>query len=335
MKSNAYRLGSRTAMALAWAAGLASSALAQDVGVIDEIIVTAQKRDENIRDVPLAISAFSGKTLEEANVVQLYDLQRLAPSLRVDNGARADKPRVMIRGIGSSGGTAIEPSVATFVDGVYIPREGATLANYLDIEAVEILRGPQGTLFGRNASVGAISLRSADPRNENSGSIKAEIGSGERYKLDGNVNLAVSDTVAFRFAGLAEVFEGLYKNDLTGDRVGGIDTYAGRASMKIDFSDNVSDILRLGMSRREGNDIFTPYALLPDSLPDGTLAAYLGRFAAIGSNNVDLDPFDKHINQFVDDLLDEDQLSASNELVFGTPGGFQIKLISGFNRWDS
>ena len=321
---------------------MASAAYAQDTSVSadatdgdrDEIIVTAQKRAESVRDVPLAISAFSGDTLAEANVTQLYDLQRLAPSLRVDPGARADKPRIVIRGIGSSGGTAIEPSVATFLDGVYIPREGATLATYLDIEAVEILRGPQGTLFGRNASVGAISLRTGTPRFENSGKLTAEIGSGSRYKLNGYVNVAASDKVAFRFAGLGEIFEGLYNNDLTGDRVGGVNTFAGRGSVTARFSEQVEDTLRVGYSRRKGNDYFTPYLLLPDTFPPGGLTTYLARFASIGSTDVDLEPFDKRINQFVDDQLDEDQLTVSNELAFTADSGFEIKLVSGFNRWD-
>ncbi|MEZ5998727.1 MAG: TonB-dependent receptor [Hyphomonas sp.] len=306
-----------------------------DALVQDEIIVTAQKRAESIRDVPIAMSAFSGETLEKSNVFQLYDLQRLAPSLQVDNGARADKPRIVIRGVGSSGGTAVEPSVATFIDGIYIPREGATLATYLDIEAVEILRGPQGTLFGRNASVGAISLRSGSPRDEDSASVKAEIGTGDRYKVNGYVNKELSDNVAIRFAGLAEIFEGLYTNKLTDDRVGGVDTMAGRLGVKVDFSENVEDTLKVTMSRRRGNDYFTPYLVLPNSFPPGGLDFYISRFAAIGSNDIDLDPFDTTINQYVDDTLIEDQYTIANELVFSGASGYQVKLISGYNRWNT
>lgn len=301
----------------------------------NQIIVTAQKRAQNIRDVPIAINAFDAATLEEASVFQLYDLQRIVPSLQIDNGARADKPRIVIRGIGSSGGTAVEPSVATFVDGVYIPREGATLATYLDVAAVEVLRGPQGTLFGRNASVGAISLRSGAPDPSGGGHLKAEAGSGNRYKLDGFLNAAVADNITVRLAGIGEVFEGLYENKLTDDRVGGVDTLAGRISTTVDVTNNISDTFRVSYSQRRGNDYFTPYSLLPDTFPAGGLATYLAAFAAIGSNNVDLDPFDTTINQFVDDTLDEDQFSVSNELALTLDGDFQIKLISGFNRWDT
>jgi iron complex outermembrane recepter protein len=341
MKVNVRRLGVKLALTQVSALVCVSSALAQapggaaaDATALDEVIVTAQKRAENVRDVPLAISAFNGETLEKANVVQLFDLQRLAPSLRVDPGARADKPRIVIRGVGSSGGTAVEPSVASFLDGVYLPREGATFATYLDIEAVEVLRGPQGTLFGRNASVGAISLRSGAPRDENTGKVTAEAGSGDRYKVNGFLNAAVSDRLSVRLAALGETFGGLYKNRLTGDRVGGIDTYAARLSAKAQLSDTVQDTLRVAYSRRKGNDYFTPYLLMPDTFPAGGLTTYLSRFASIGSNNVDLEPFDKTINQFVDDELGERQTTVSNELVFDIDGGAQIKLISGFNRWN-
>ncbi|SKB95357.1 TonB-dependent receptor [Sphingopyxis flava] len=341
MKTIYRRLGVTTALALVSGLGGVSAAEAQEAAPLageardGDIIVMAQKRAESVRDVPLAISAFSGETLEDANVTQLFDVQRLAPSLRIDLGARADKPRIVIRGIGSSGGTAIEPSVATFMDGVYIPREGATLATYLDIDAVEILRGPQGTLFGRNASVGAISLRSAAPRFENSGKLTAEYGTGNRFKLGGYLNVADGDKFAVRVAAQGENFEGLYRNALTGGRVGGVNSFAGRVSLRARFSEQVEDTLRVGYSQRRGNDYFTPYLLMPDTFPSAAgRATYLARFAGIGSNNVDLTPFDRTINQYVDDLLDEKQLQISNELAFTTDGDFQIKLISGVNRWE-
>ena len=114
--------------------------------------------------------------------------------------------RVNIRGIGAIGNTTIEPSVAIFVDGAYVPRAGAVVSSMLDMESVEVLRGPQGTLFGRNASVGALSLHSAAPRlNDTSGRVTGEVGTGDRYKLDGYVNVPIGKQAAFRFAGLASV----------------------------------------------------------------------------------------------------------------------------------
>ena len=331
-----HQFGVVSSVAFALAASFGSPALSQeasDATAVEEVIVTAQKRAENVRDVPLAISAFSEQTLEAANVDQLFDLQRLAPSLRVDNGARADKLRIVIRGVGSSGGTAMEPSVATFIDGVYIPREGATTTAYLDLEAVEVLRGPQGTLFGRNASVGAISLRSAPPRDDFDADVAAEYGTGDRYKLEGFVNMPVSDRFALRLAALGESFAGLYKNKLDGDRVGGVDTPSFRLSGKARITDEFQNLTRLAYSHRTGNDYFTPLLLLPDTFPAGGLPIFLARYANIGSDDVDLDPFDTTINQFVGDILDDEQRSITNELSYNPASGFGVKLISGYRKY--
>src|SRR3546814_16019245 len=95
--------------------------------------------------------------------MSVFDLPKLAPSWRLDTGLSSAKARLTIRGIGTAGGSALEPSVATFVNGISIPREGATVGAYYDLAAVEVLRGPQGPLLGRNAPVGAISMRTEAP----------------------------------------------------------------------------------------------------------------------------------------------------------------------------
>src|SRR3546814_12096667 len=102
-----------------------------------EILVTAQRRSESLQRVPIAISAYNGETLKQANIMSVFDLPKLAPSLRLDTGLSSAKARLTIRGIGTAGGSALEPSVATFVNGIYIPREGATVGAYYDIAAVE------------------------------------------------------------------------------------------------------------------------------------------------------------------------------------------------------
>ena len=128
-----------------------------------EIIVTAQKRGENVQDVPVSIAAFSGEEMVRANVMSVQDIGRIASNFSTTKGTVASSLRLSIRGIGAFGNTATEPSVAAFVDGVYVPRAGSIIGSFMDMESAEVLRGPQGTLFGRNASVGALSLHSAEP----------------------------------------------------------------------------------------------------------------------------------------------------------------------------
>ncbi|OYW25299.1 MAG: hypothetical protein B7Z44_19250 [Caulobacter sp. 12-67-6] len=122
----------------------------------DVVVVSAQKRDEDIQDVPISISAFSEETLDEAGISDIRDLRNIAPSLNLATAPQLANTRIEIRGIGTSGNTAIEPSVALFLDGAYVPRSAALVSGLNDIRSVEVLRGPQGTLFGRNASMGAM-----------------------------------------------------------------------------------------------------------------------------------------------------------------------------------
>lgn len=321
------------------AAAPASEPAAQDAPAAEpeqglgDIIVTAQKRSESVRNVPVAISAFGGEALERANITQIFDLPRLAPSLRVDLGARSNLTRITIRGIGSSGGTAVEPSVGSFVDGVYIPREGMAKASYYDIDSIEVLRGPQGTLFGRNASVGAISLHTAAPNDRLEGRLAAEYGSGERYKLEGFVNVPVSDNLSVRFAGTGEIFNGLYINRFDGKRVGGLDTIGGRFSAKWQVSDTVTNIFRASFADRSGNNINQMYTVMPDSFPAGTRDAFIARYAAIGST-IQLDPFRRSVDQYVEDKLKDRQFGFNNTLSFESDSGFTVNSISAYQKWN-
>ena len=142
-----------------------------------EIVVTAQKRAENVQDVPISITAFTGETLAAAGIEDVRDLRRITPNLNFTTAAQTANTRIQIRGVGTSGNSAIEPSVASFVDGVYIPRIGSLLAGLNDISSVEVLRGPQGTLFGRNASMGAVVLHTTDPKDEFEGRMQGSYGS--------------------------------------------------------------------------------------------------------------------------------------------------------------
>lgn len=149
----------RCVSALAIMAASATAAHAQDAAPEaedtsgGEIIVTAQKRAQSAQDVPISIVTLSGEGLAEANVLTVLDLGQVAPNFQSVRSSNTGSTRLGIRGVGSLANTLIEPSVAVFLDGVYAPRSGSILGAFLDIESVEVLRGPQGTLFGRNASV--------------------------------------------------------------------------------------------------------------------------------------------------------------------------------------
>ena len=274
--------------ALIASASLAVPALAQEA-VADEaasedsgeIIVTAQKRAENVQDVPVSIAAFNGETLEKANVLTVMDLPRVASNFQSVRSSNTGSTRIGIRGVGSLANTLIEPSVAVFVDGVYVPRSGSILGSFLDIEGVEVLRGPQGTLFGRNASVGALSLRTAQPRNEFSGELSGEVGSFDRYKISGHVNVPLGENVAARFAGMGQWYKGPWKNRLDGKTYGGSDDFALRGTIKADLG-NVEWILRADYTKLDGDGVanfdFDPASVGAAQLAALTAANRHGRY---------------------------------------------------------
>jgi len=320
--------------ALTWASAAAAQAPAEgSVAAIEEVIVTAQKRAENVQDVPISIMAFSGSALEKANVRSVEGLTRVAPGLQFDTGLSAGKARFVVRGIGSAGGTAVEPSVATFLDGIYVPREGATIGAYLDIAGVEVLRGPQGTLFGRNASVGAINLSSNAPTDDVAASLKAEAGTGARYRVEGMANLPINERAALRVAAAGELFGGYYRNQLDGKRLGGVDSFMTRVSGKFEPTDELTVTIRGNYAKRDG-DGFANYALLGDTIPPSVRATFLGLFTAIGGE-LDLEPFDRKVNQFSADSLDDRQWGVSSSIDYAAPNGYVVRLLSGYSDWKS
>jgi len=317
-------------------AALAASAASQDEPVKAEIaeeegviVVTAQKRAENVQDVPISIAAFSGKALEEANVENIQDLGKFVPNFSAIKGTQTSAIRLNIRGVGAFSNSATEPSVAPFIDGVYIPRAGSIISTFMDIESVEVLRGPQGTLFGRNASVGALSLHSATPKDSFSARATAEVASYGRYKLDGYVNTPITDKVAVRLAGQANWFNGYWENDFDGKNYGGQDDYALRASVKADLG-KVEWIIRADYSKINGdgavNSDFDASSVSP-----AQLAALKVR---LGGQLPDTDIDDRVMNQYVTADLDDRQYGIMSEANFELGGG-TLRLINSYRNWKN
>lgn len=200
--SHSYRqeatLISPRTLAFAISAALASQAQAQDASeesVMEEVIVTATKRVESMQDIPIAVTAISGETLTELQIVNVLDIEKTVPGMKV-RYVGAD-PTIILRGAGSAGTTDI--AVPMYIDGLYRPRAGQALASYLDLERVEVLRGPQGTLFGRNTFGGLINLVTVKPdagKFDFGGAVT--LGDYDLQKFEGFINIPLGDTAAFR-----------------------------------------------------------------------------------------------------------------------------------------
>jgi len=177
------------AVAVAITSGLMFSQVAnaqeERVG-LEEVIVTAQKREENFTDVPVAVSAFSGEVLDMAKISEFQDLVQVSPSMTFNQTGDQRGVGVLIRGIGTTAfQTAVEPTVSSIVDGVTLGRTVQFVSDLNDIERVEILRGPQGTLFGNNASGGVVNVITNRPSETFEGSVKADIANDSAWSVCG------------------------------------------------------------------------------------------------------------------------------------------------------
>ncbi|MGJ8669659.1 MAG: TonB-dependent receptor [Oceanococcus sp.] len=164
--------------------------------MVEEIVVTAQKREESLQDVPVSVQAFSGAMLDAMGVEDQTDLQRITPGLNITS--QVSYVVTFLRGIGTDAFITTDPSVATYIDGVYFPFASNLAQQFGSVERIEVLKGPQGTLFGRNATGGAIAIHTKEPQFEEfSGDLTATLGSFNKTLLRGYANVPLGDHTAF------------------------------------------------------------------------------------------------------------------------------------------
>lgn len=168
----------------------------------NEIIVTASKRSQTLQDTPIAVSVTSAADLKNSQIRDLIDLQSAVPSLRVSQLQSSANTNFIIRGFGNGANNpGIEPSVGVFIDGVYRSRSAAQIGDLPNVERIEVLRGPQSTLFGKNASAGVISIVTQKPQYEFGGSVEASYGNYNAIVLKGDITGPISETIAFSLGG--------------------------------------------------------------------------------------------------------------------------------------
>ena len=324
-----WLLAASSAAVMAAVPALAAETTATNA--IEEVVVTAQKRAENIQDVPLSIMAVSQKAMEARGVTDVRGLERVVPNLRIDAISQAAGVSLRIRGFGASSNAAIDPSVAPYIDGVFIPRPGAILTSFLDVEAAEILRGPQGTLFGRNATVGALSLRTTAPGHNFAARAAVEAGSYGAKKIEGMVNLPVSERLALRLAAQANETDGYAKNLLDGRTYGAGDTVATRASAKFDVTNDISWVGRLDYARSNG-DGYALNVVDTSTASPAQLAAYASRIGA-PATVLAFPPHRQFANAITNANLTDRQYGLTSDLSVTFGGGYTLRLINAYRDW--
>ncbi|WP_417321040.1 TonB-dependent receptor [Emcibacter sp.] len=236
--------------------------------LIEEITVTASRRSESLQDVPIAVTAFTGDTLAEQRVQTVMDMAHQVPGLQIKTGAGSVNPTIFIRGIGFNDFNANSTgAVAVYVDEVYLGSPAGQLFQFFDLERVEVLRGPQGTLYGRNTTGGAINVYSRRPGDAWEGQASLTYGRFNEVGLEAGIGgPVVEDRLGIRIAGVFNQRDGITLNRLTGEKVNDVDNWAARAIVEFTPTEDLEILLNIngGQSRADAKH-FQHRGMLPVS----------------------------------------------------------------------
>jgi iron complex outermembrane receptor protein len=229
---------------------------------LEEITVTARKREENLQATPIAVTAFSAAALEERAVNNIADVGKFVPNVAFQSGAAisgsSTSVTIFIRGIGQTDFTeVIDPGVGVYVDGVYVSRSTGSLLDASDVANIEVLRGPQGTLFGKNTIGGAVVVTTQKPTDYWAGSLEAVTGAYDRFDVDAMVNVPISEKLKIRASGNLQSRDGYVKRLTDGNYMGSQDRIGGRIVALLDATDDLSFNLSVDATRNHEGDLGT------------------------------------------------------------------------------
>ncbi|MGI9289498.1 MAG: TonB-dependent receptor [Pseudomonadales bacterium] len=245
------------AVSIAVYTGLAAPALGQEP-MLEEVVVTAQKRAQSLNDVGIAVTAFNGDSMRELNMEQPIDIASQTPGLTIKNSFGTTNPVVTIRGVGLNDFNPNNSSpAAIYIDEVYLTSPLMMSFGLFDMERVEVLKGPQGTLFGRNTTAGAVNFFTKRPEEEFSAHVEAGYGRFDRYELEGAIGGGLTDTLAGRVAfKTVQQKEGHQKNTLPGGKsdIGEVDNIGWRGQLSFTPSDSVQVLAKVHGGKDESED---------------------------------------------------------------------------------
>lgn len=309
------------------AAAPASAAEARSASrsVIEEIVVVARKREESLLEVPGAVSAFSAEQIKDQTVSDLTDLGSKIPNVLMSSGGSSGTVAagITVRGISSqSAGPGFPPGIGVYLDGVFLGRDRAFNTVLNDIEAVEVLRGPQGTLYGKNTIAGAINIRTKAPTNEFSADADLTYGTDDLVQLRGTVNLPlIEDRLLLRVSGLAKDQDGFIENRLTGDDQGEIEARGARARLLFKASETLELDLQADYFKQDDD-------LVLETLQ--TIALPFPPYNQLPANDVD----DRSVALNTPDFGERDLQGVSGRITWDI-GDYELVSISAYREYDS
>ena len=298
------------------------------------VTVTAQKRAQSIHEVPISISAYDAAFIEDSGVANLTDVLLYSPNFTITGSGQKTNSRIAIRGVGSAGNTGIEPSVGVFIDGVYYPRPGSVIGNLIDLEAIEVLRGPQGTLFGRNTPMGALNVRTKDPsRDEFEAYGELGFGSFDAYDVGGSISGPMSDNISGRLSAKYTERGGYGDNLLTGEEVGAQDEFNIRGKLLFDVSEQLE--IKASADYGEINSGGASVEILNGTESQTLLATLIGLAGPDAGQVLTSDPFDHDVYQDHRDNLDDEQWGVAVDASYELGSGHTIRSITSYRVWEA
>ena len=258
---------------LCWLPGakpaLSADAAADEPATLEEVIVTAQRREQRLQDVPIAVQVVSQDLIQKATADNIGQMDRYVPGLSVSSDSPT-QPHFQIRGIGASDfGVGTDPAVGVYVDGVYAARSGASLLAFNDIERIEVLRGPQGTLLGRSSAAGAISVVTRKPTDAAEGSFDVRLGNEGKRRMEGMANIPLAEGLALRLNAVSNEADGYLTDAATGRSLNPEKNWATRAALRWNL--DAATQLQLAWNHDAVNQLARPVIGLNGVLPAGTL----------------------------------------------------------------
>ena len=291
---------------------------------IDSIVVTAQKRAERLEDVPVALSALGEARIEAASAERLSDLQNFVPNLAIESD-NAFVATVRIRGVGDySRNIGYDTRVGVYLDGVYLGQSPAVDQELVELERVEVMRGPQGALFGKNTVAGAINLISKKPSYEFEGALSANIGNLDYRQFSGHVNVPLNETVAVRLSANKIDRDGFIENLFSpGVKIGNRDGLSYRAQVRADVSEQFSVTASFDGSHKEeigdyGDPVSGPFGAVLETVASPLTAAPL--------------PYQESKNEFRGENVDI--LGGSVAANYDFANDFSINSVTAFRTTD-
>ncbi|MFD2167585.1 TonB-dependent receptor [Thalassotalea euphylliae] len=317
-------------------AGTSIPALAADTGAdesdIEKITVTSQKRQERLSEIPVAVSVLRSDQIDNTFAGGFEGLQTMVPSVSFRKGTTTRNSAITVRGIGTiSFSVAAEPSVSTVVDGVVLGRSGQAFTDLYDLERVEVLRGPQGTLFGKNASAGVVNITTKRPTGETEGMVEATLLQDNEYRVKAKVQGAITDNVNASLVATKSGFDGNIYNVYNNEWVNGYDKEGFRAMVDAELSPN-TNMLFIFESMKSDDDCCADIEGLPSGRNPDSEAAPDSNGIVNGKADLDLDQR-KVDHDFESRTIDEQTaLSLQIDHDFGD---YTFTSITAYREWDN